>query len=77
MHTTLMKLRWLKELHISVASEARQRQMAKGIVGDNLVAEKGAFTFPLEKGGEEIKEVPFVYSRNLVATVSDTIEKHK
>ena len=64
-------------MNVSVASEAKQREMAKGIVGDNLVAEKGPFTFSLEKGGEEIKEVPFVYCRNLIASVSDTIEKHK
>ena len=51
--------------------------MAKDIIGDNLVAEKGPFTFPMEKGGEEIKEVPFVYCRNLIASVCDTIQKHK
>ena len=64
-------------MNISVASEAKQREMAKHIIGDNIVAEKGPFTFPLEKGGEEIKEVPFVYCRNLIASVCDTIEKHK
>lgn len=60
-----------------MASEARQRVMAKEIVGDRIIAEKGAFTFPMEKGGEEIAEVPFVYCRNLIATVADTVDKHK
>ena len=60
-----------------MASEARQRVIAKEIVGDRIVAEKGAFTFPMDKGGEEIAEVPFVYCRNLIATVADTVEKHK
>ena len=46
--------------------------MAKEIVSDRIVAEKGDFTFPMDKGGEEIAEVPFVYSRNLIATVADT-----
>ena len=50
--------------------------MTKKIVGD-IVAEKGAFTFSMDKGGEEIKEVPFVYHPNLIATVSDYVEKHK
>ena len=54
----------------------RNRVMATEIVGDNLVAEKGAFTFPIEKGGEEIREAPFVYCRSLIAAVADTIEKH-
>ena len=69
--------RWLKELNITVSSEKKQRAMAKDIIGDNIVAEKGAFTFSLEGGGEEIRQVPFVYCRNLIAAVTDTIEKHK
>lgn len=51
--------------------------LAKRIVGDNITAGKGAFTFSMDKGGEEIKEVPFVYRPNLIATVSDYVEKHK
>ena len=31
----------------------------------------------MNKGGEEIKEVPFVYRLNLIATVSDYVEKYK
>lgn len=68
--------RWMKGLNINIASEQKQRVMATEIVGDNLVAEKGAFTFPIEKGGEEIHEAPFVYCRSLIAAVADTIEKH-
>ena len=49
----------------------------KKIVGDNITAEKGAFTFSMDKRGKEIKEVPFVYQPNLIATVSDYVEKHK
>ena len=35
--------------------------MVKQIVGDNVAAERGAFSFPSDKGGEVIKKVPFVY----------------
>jgi hypothetical protein len=31
--------RWLKSFKISVASEAKQRVLAKEVLGDNLVAE--------------------------------------
>ena len=51
--------------------------MAKKIAGDSIVAGDGAFTFSIDKGGEEIKEVPFVYRRNLITTVADTVQKHK
>ena len=37
----------------------KQRAIAKDIVGDNLAAELGAFTFKRDRGGEDIKEVPF------------------
>lgn len=49
----------------------------EGIVGDNLVAEVGAFTFSSKDGGgDEIREVPFVYVPNLIRKVSDVIEEH-
>ena len=51
--------------------------MACEIVGENLVAERGAFTFLWESGGEEIRDVSFVYCPNLIAKVADIIQQHK
>ena len=48
----------------------------EGIVGDNLVAEVGAFTFSIKDGGDEIREVPFIYVPNLIRKVADVIEQH-
>ena len=63
---------------MSIASEAKQRVMAREIVGDNLAAERGAFTFSLGKGGGEVvKEAPFVYCPNLIAKVADCVEHNK
>ena len=50
--------------------------MAKDIVWENSVAEKGAFRFTVSKV-EEVKEVPFVYGPNIIARVADTVHKHK
>ena len=58
---------------MSIASEVKQRAMAKEIVGDNLTAERGAFTFPQGKGGEIIREAAFVYCPNLTAKVADCV----
>ena len=69
--------RWLKGLNVTIASEMKQRAMAKTIVGENLKAEKGAFTFSQDKGGEVIREAPFVYCPNLIAKVTDSITHHK
>ena len=41
------------------------------------MAEKGAFTFPLTGGGEEIREVPFAYVPNLIAKASDMVMAHE
>ena len=50
--------------------------MARDIVGENLVAERSAFTFLWDKGGEEIRD-PFVYSPNFIANVADLIQQHE
>lgn len=70
-------IRWLKGLHISMGSEARQRALAKDLVGENVVAEMGAFSFRRDGGGEEMKEVPFVHVPSLIKKVADLIEEHK
>ena len=50
--------------------------MANEIVGDNIKAEKGAFTFSHGKG-EEIRNAPFVYCPNLISKVSDMVRHHE
>lgn len=59
-----------------MGSEAKQRVLAKEIIGDNLVIEKGAFTSPRKGGGEDIEEVPFGYVGNLIRRAADLIERH-
>ena len=60
-----------------MGSEAKQRALAKDIIGDNIVAELGAFTFRREGGGEEIREVPFAYVPNLIRKVADLVEQYQ
>lgn len=68
--------RWFKTFHVSIASEKRQRKVAKELVGDNLVAERGAFIFE-EQGKEVVREVPFVYRPNLIAAIAEIVDKHE
>ena len=65
--------RWLKEFQISLASERSQRQLAREIIGDNLQAEKAPFSFTKDGGGEEIREIPFVFVPNLIRKVADVV----
>ena len=69
--------RWLKTLNITLASENKQHVLAKTITGDNITAEMGAFSLHLTGGGEEIRQFPFVYVRNLIATVADMISSYE
>ena len=68
--------RWMKGLNVTFASEKQQRVLASSIIGDNIVSEKGAFTFTVDKV-QEIREVPFVYCPNLIAKVADTVHHHE
>ena len=71
-----MYCRWFKSLNVSIASENKQRKLAQSIVGDDLIAEKGAFTVSVDKG-EEIREVPFAYYPNFISKVADIISQHE
>jgi len=58
---------------VSLASERKQRTLAGEVVGDNITAEMGPFTFPTDGGEEEIWEAPFVYVPNLIVKIADTL----
>lgn len=60
-----------------MGSEVKQRALMENIVGDNITAELGAFTLKRDGGGEEIREVPFVYVPTLVTKATDLIEEHR
>ncbi len=61
---------------MSLASEGKQRTLAAGVAGHNYTAEMAQFTFTAADGGDEIREVPFVYVSNLIARVADTLTQH-
>ena len=46
--TSVRIYRWMKDLNVTFASEKQQRILADGIIGDNITAEKGAFTFTVD-----------------------------
>ena len=72
----LFLFRWLKIFKVSLASENKQRNLAKEIVGELYVSENAPFSFSVE-GRQEIKVAPYVYVSNLVAAVSDHLLHHQ
>ncbi len=59
-----------------MASELQQRELAKTIIDQTIVAERGAFTFDVEKGRSEVREAQFVYRPNLIAAITDTVNRN-
>ena len=71
-------VRWFKTFGgVNIASEKSQRKLADTMLDDTLVSEKVAFSFPVDKGGEEFREVPFLYFPNLIAKVADIVAQHE
>ncbi len=69
--------RWLKMFKVSLASERRQRVLAKEAVGDNLTSEMVPFEFSTEGSRALVfREAPFVFVPNLIAKVADRLTQH-
>ena len=58
---------------MSITGERKQRSLAKGIVGENLKAERAPFSCDKD----EFREVPFVYRPNLIEAIADTVDQHE
>ena len=68
--------RWLKEWKINLASEAKERVLAKKLVGPNLKAEMVAFSFSLDGGAaEEVRMAPLAYIPDLIGKVKQLLEQ--
>lgn len=50
--------------------------MAKTVLGDNLVVEKAPLTITND-GKEEISEVPFAYTPNLIKKIADMVGEYE
>ena len=63
----------VKTLNVSIASENIQGKLAQTITGDDLIAEKGAFSISNDRGDQRI---PFVYHPNFIVKVTDLVNQH-
>ena len=61
---------------ISFASEAKERCIAKVLVGPNLDGEAVAFTFPADGGGEEVQKAPMAFVPHMVAKVTQLLDQN-
>eukprot|EP00731_Ephydatia_muelleri_P023365 Em0015g948a len=57
--------RWLKASGVSISCEEKMRQIARGLLGENLQGEVAPPSFCLSSGGEEIRGAPLVFMPDL------------
>lgn len=57
-------------------SEKKQRVRANSLIGDNIEAESIPLTFPLKKGGEEIRAAALCYVPQLLQKVVSLLEEN-
>lgn len=81
MDTTMLlthTYRWMNAWNISLGSEAKQRSIAKELIGPNLKVESAAFTFVIDggTGGEEVLKAPLAYVPDLVAKVKQLLDQN-
>ena len=65
MHDFLTSNRWLKASGVSISCEEKMRQIARGLLGENLQGEVAPFSFRLSSGGEELRGAPLVFMPDL------------
>lgn len=66
----------MKLWNINLASEVKERVLAKELVGPNLACEMVMFTVALDGGGEEIVRKPMAYVPDLVAKVKQLLDEN-
>lgn len=71
-----MGYRWMSGWKVHLDSEAKERSLAKALVGPNLASEMVAFSFALDGGGEEIRKAPMAYIPNLPQKVIQLLDQN-
>ena len=59
---------------VSIGCEEKMWQISKGIIGDNIEGKVAPFSFPLTKGGEELRGAVLVYIPHLVTKVIQLLD---
>eukprot|EP00731_Ephydatia_muelleri_P009881 Em0005g467a len=57
--------RWLKASGVSISCEEKMRQIARGLLGENLQGEVAPLSFCLSSGGEAIRGAPLIFMPDL------------
>ncbi len=76
-HFTVTNVRWLRKWGIKMASEGRQRSLARAIAPYPIEAENALFSFKLKSGGEEFRMAAIAYVEELSDVVLSLLHENK
>ena len=60
-----------------IGSERKMRSVAQAVVGTNLASEALPFSFPLKRGGEEMRPAALCYVSDLGEKVFQLLEQNE
>ena len=69
--------RWLAQSGVHLASEKRQRLVAKEVVGDNLEAEMAPFCYSQPCSEDVIRVAAYAYAPNLIQKVTELLDENE
>ena len=64
------------EAGVHIASEKKQRLLSKELVTTDILAEAAPFTFPLKRGGEEVRASAMAHIPSLLNKVLELLEQY-
>ncbi len=64
----VINCRWMKAWGVNISSEKKQRVVAKELAVP--------FAFPLDGGGEELREAPLAYAPSLLVKICDLLRQN-
>ena len=69
--------RWLKMWGVHIKSERNLRNTSGQLVSTEVLYEAVPFSFPIKRGGEELRPAPLAYIPNLVAKVEELLHQNE
>ena len=74
----MLTYRWLGKWHLKMDSEAKERELCKELVGDDIESEAVPLTFSIDggRGGEEVRQAPMAYLPDLVKKVVQLLDQN-
>ena len=73
---TYLFIKMAKEVGIQIESERKMRNASQLLVSTEILCEAVPFSFPMKRGGEELRPAPLAYVSHIVTKVQELLEQN-